>query len=107
VTGLNGDETVLTSDKSDLNLRQRKVFFESLETYEGLLAEANAEIARLTLQVDTDQELIRDQAAELELNRLIVLDLSQGRTAVLASTSWRLTRPVRAIADLLRRGARR
>ncbi|MDJ0337589.1 hypothetical protein [Cryobacterium sp. PH31-O1] len=86
--------------------RQRSVFFDTVAMYEILLEEARAEIAHLTAAAEAQRVLIIEKEDEIQSNHIVISELRARQSALLASTSWRVTKPLRIVADKLRGAAR-
>ena len=91
--------SMVNDDPPARTSRQRSVFFETVEMYEKQLAESSLELARLTTETDAQQKLVIEQEGTIS-------ELRAYQTELLASTSWRVTRPMRKALDMLRRATR-
>lgn len=86
--------------------RQRSVFFDTVAMYEILLEEAHAEIAQRTVAAEAQRVLAVEREDEIQSNYIVISELHARQAALLASTSWRVTKPLRIVTDKIRGAAR-
>lgn len=96
--------TTLNDDPPARSKRQRSVFFDAVAKYEKLLEDAALETARLASEVETLRTQAIVQEEMLKSNLILIAELHAAQSAFLTSTSWRVTKPMRVAADLIRRG---